>query len=755
MSRPSVYAAAVFLLAGVMAGARPSSPAVLAQPAPTTDPFSQSGGAMNCAEAVGDIVWLCSGPRLLAVDAADPSAPKVIGRSDELPGLLHALVLDEAGRQAWALATDYVVGLDVTDPMRPNELGRLYVGGTGYGQSLALARGRLWLHGPEEGTVLGIDIGDPRRPKVATSIDIRSQAGGYVEALAARGTRLYVLARVGSTDEPVEEPKWQDQIQVFDLSLGSEPLRVQTVNVPTDWVKEDGAFTWDGDLLWATTPHKLRAWRGDSQALVPAVEGELDGCYRPVGFLIQDARAYVSCSTGFADNLAVMVYDLRPGREFQRLAMGPVSYEDAGLYSPAVALTDGTVWISDGAGQLRGLEVGSGATVPTLRAAGQLSLIGVLSRVTLDEARDRLLAECGWDGMFPVELADLDHPDVGPALVRGFHIGHIAVDGDRLLLEYGGDGDALDSRVELRDLSDPTAAPEVANSRLLLQLGMSYSARRPFSLVGPRLIAAVRDDRGSLNSDRLALWNLPVGGMPSPAADWLVPGAILAMAQEGTRVAAVSDIGLSDAERRLNLMTVDVVTGIRRDLQIPMPTDRGMSLYADLAIVGDTLWLALARTGGFWSGNERLQILMADLADPSGLRVNAAWDEALAFTDRGPVRLERSRAGDLLFLSQAGTVRVFTPQAVGLRPLAELHLPARVSDMAITPVGDWIFLAADANGLFSVRRPAAGWEALPTPLPPTVTPTATTSPTASATPTATATMVVRSRSWLPLIARRP
>ena len=68
-------------------------------------------------------------------------------------------------------------------------------------------------------------------------------------------------------------------------------------------------------------------------------------------------------------------------------------------------------------------------------------------------------------------------------------------------------------------------------------------------------------------------------------------------------------------------------------------------------------------------------------------------------------------------------------------------------------IRDRLFIAAFAGGLISYQRPAAGWESLPTPLPPTVAPTVTMTPTSTPSPTATETMVVRSRGWLPWIGR--
>lgn len=750
MSRPSVYAAAVFLLAGVMAGARPSSPAVLAQPAPTTDPFSQSGGAMNCAEAVGDIVWLCSGPRLLAVDVSDPAQPRVLGRSAVLPGVLEALALDEGASQAWVLAGDQVLGLDLRDPARPTELGRVYRGESwARHQSLVVTDHRLWMHGTVTGTVLGVDIADAGRPKIVTSLDVRSATGGAVADLAAKDGLLYVLARVGTTVQPVggaNRPRME--IQVFDLRVAGQPARLHSAELTSKQVRDDGDLVWDGDQLWARLPEgRLSAWRSDSRVLTLAVEGKLAGCYLPVGFTIREGRAYASCTTGFADNLAVMVFDLAEGPEFPPLAAGGASVDDPGLFTLAVALAHRTLWVSDRAGRLRGFDVGPVGATPSLLTVGQVTLVGELQSVTWDLARQRLLAVAS-DALMPLDLADPDRPLVGPVLAGGFHIGQLDADGDRLAMEYRGDGDMISPGIQARDLRDPARAPLVFE-RNYPDLRLAWGPRSSLGLDGSSLLLAETIDAGT----RLSHWEWLPGGQPQRRASWPVDRALAAIDVGGGRAAMVTMDDSGTEIGALMLSVIDLATRAVRDLTVSIPSSG--HLFADVRIQGGTLWLAMARSRVV-SGPGTLAILRVDLSDPGSLHAEPAWETLFPVGDAQSVQLLTDRSGALLFLAEwPGHVHVLASQPPGLQRIAEIAPPFPIWDMSVAPEGDRVFLASGSGGLISYARPPAGWGALPTPLPPTVTPTATTSPTASATPSATATMVVRSRSWLPWIARHP
>ncbi|MBK8541982.1 MAG: hypothetical protein IPL60_18605 [Ardenticatenia bacterium] len=150
--------------AGASGAGRPGggAPPVRAQAGLLDLPYRQVGGAMNCAQTVGTVVWLCVGPRLQALDLSDREQPRVLGQTEVLPGVLFGLVLEEGSARAWVLAGPMAVQLDISDPTQPRELTRVGVGNDYDPRfGLAIAGGRLWV-ADGEGAVFGAGCHCPK-----------------------------------------------------------------------------------------------------------------------------------------------------------------------------------------------------------------------------------------------------------------------------------------------------------------------------------------------------------------------------------------------------------------------------------------------------------------------------------------------------------------------------------------------------------------------------------------------------------------
>ncbi|MBK8541984.1 MAG: hypothetical protein IPL60_18615 [Ardenticatenia bacterium] len=75
-----------------------------------------------------------------------------------------------------------------------------------------------------------------------------------------------------------------------------------------------------------------------------------------------------------------------------------------------------------------------------------------------------------------------------------------------------------------------------------------------------------------------------------------------------------------------------------------------------------------------------------------------------------------SSVGDVLALiTKDGQLQLLGIHADGLRPQVQVALPARVwvPDLTFNGAADAIYIAAGPAGLFELRRPTAGWAALP------------------------------------------
>lgn len=333
-------------------------------------PYEQTGGLMSCAHSQGRLVWLCEGPRLVALDVSDPMQPQVLGRSEPLGVLLRGLVVEEDGRHAWVLADPHLVRLDLMDPRQPRVLGRSVLDWSGISAEvpyrpaidLALAGGRVWLPYPGRHPtwLLSQPIADPSpgdRPQVQ---DLVGEAAGQVLSLAGRGDRLYVLALRRGQSPWNSGPR---DILTFQVPPQGVPRLLQVLRVPTaddvSW-RGEPMLRWDGDTLWSVDGNQVAAWRPVEQGLTLRSHGRTD-CLKPVGAQVRTERLYLTCNDVFGVNNPPRVVDLSRPPAFPTLVSGADGHDDPGVYSTASALTDGSFWFSNDEGAIPALLRGSGS----------------------------------------------------------------------------------------------------------------------------------------------------------------------------------------------------------------------------------------------------------------------------------------------------------------------------------------------------------------------------------------------------------
>ncbi|GAB4190793.1 MAG: hypothetical protein OHK0022_03910 [Roseiflexaceae bacterium] len=128
---------------------------------------------------VGTTIYLPVAPTL--IDASDPDHP--VERS--APALLNALALRVKGTHAYAVTSQVLRTLDLTDPLNPRVLGELPLASVQ--PSLALSAGRLFLAG--EGLRV-FDLSDPASPQLRATY-----AGPVVDLVV---DRQYVYMALGS-----------------------------------------------------------------------------------------------------------------------------------------------------------------------------------------------------------------------------------------------------------------------------------------------------------------------------------------------------------------------------------------------------------------------------------------------------------------------------------------------------------------------------------------------------------------------------
>ena len=103
-----------------------ASPTPLAPIAVTVKLLGQQWGRAEGVAVEGEVAYAVIGPRLVALDVTDPTAPVLLGQSDILPGLAAAVVVDSG--VAYVAAASVIVALDVTDPTSMTVLSQVDMG---------------------------------------------------------------------------------------------------------------------------------------------------------------------------------------------------------------------------------------------------------------------------------------------------------------------------------------------------------------------------------------------------------------------------------------------------------------------------------------------------------------------------------------------------------------------------------------------------------------------------------------------------
>ncbi len=143
--------------------ARPSSTPEPAQlPVERLSLVTQVGGATRAMAALGQRVILGLGMRVGVADVSDPDAPRIVGRSVPLRGIVNALAVD--GGRMWAATSDGTLySLELVDDRQPTILGEVRLPDT----SLAVVARDGWVFvAASEAGLVAVDGRDAAKPVI-------------------------------------------------------------------------------------------------------------------------------------------------------------------------------------------------------------------------------------------------------------------------------------------------------------------------------------------------------------------------------------------------------------------------------------------------------------------------------------------------------------------------------------------------------------------------------------------------------------
>lgn len=478
--------------------------------APQLTLATQSGGASLDVVTDGRYAYLGVGPRVEVVDVADPRAPRFVGRSEILPGVVRGLALDDEGDRLYVAAGQGGLRvLDVADPAAPREVGSQELPGFATDVVLAGAHAFVavrdadpgateWFAGEEDkgGDLVTVDLADPADPRNPKTIGLPEAARRLAfedgRVYAACGQAGFFIFDVAEPYAPRQLGSWDDAGDVTDVVvrgsyayLGKDYRpRVIDVSDPTDPREvdtfDDSAsehLAIDGDYLYASL---------NAVGSAPNAEGRYQSQSGIEVFDLSDPAGPKSIGWAVSPAGDVAAIAARDGRVFGALdGSGGMHVFDThdvrGTHQPMLAGRYdalGDVWtLAANAGNVFAL-VFLEDTVHVFGTETPASLVP-LSTITdtwahAAAAQDDRLYLAGTDSRLHIfDLRDPSTPKkLGSSSADGPYISRLAVAGDRVFTtESSGSFGAPGAGVI--DVSDPT------NPR---RLGQTQLTQNPFDL---------------------------------------------------------------------------------------------------------------------------------------------------------------------------------------------------------------------------------------------------------------------------------
>ena len=515
-------------------------------------PVDQFGGRVAVMAAGDDrsTVWLGQGPRVLALNVADPAAPRLGGRSAWLDGLVTGLAIDGGRAVAITSGADNAGGLtagtpgrlvvlDVADPATPTIVGTVPLPGVfGNRTAVALRGGIAFVVRtftatlPEDGSLTThtglsmIDIRQPDAPRIVVDdivpppLEVTDVVviGDVLAVTVASGTddsvgiitSLLLYRQAGDAPPTLltehENPAWR----VLAREAGPAPRAI---------VYGQGSGGLALDISNPSEPREVRRWDGSTW------------CHDCLRLLVGEGGAVSMVSPGgFGGGYIASVG-----------AGGQVATALSLLVRPAggAAVVGEHVVFADVGGDVRVLDMRLASTARgTDPTVGRLALPGdAVALAFRDDADDAHAYTASWEGgLRTLSLAHPTHPPLIGGWRSASYRSSLDVAGDWALTSYEGEGDALTRALDVFALGRPEEPAHI---------GRLYDGQ-----IGRLLHAAGRDFAVVAGARR--------GGQGEPA-----PGAALAVyaltpASATEQEPSVADVPSGTLDLQQSVVDIDI-----------------------------------------------------------------------------------------------------------------------------------------------------------------------------------------------------
>ena len=700
---PAVVACAVALLLAIAAieGVEPASGAATVVP---HDLVGQEGGAIEAIRPVGDLLWLGMGPRLLAVDASAPAAPRVVGRSPVLAGSVRDLAIGRLGPNgaadragvAWALlAGGAIAGLDISVPTRPVPLGAVDALTTCVG--IAAVGDHVWVV-TEGGDLLGYDVSDPRAPSPTGRIDNVVQ-GYRARRVGAVPGHVVVLDPGGTQGQPL--------LHVVDVRDAEHPLVVSSTTIAEPGYVRDMFI--DGNTAWlvALYPEALLGFDVSVPAAPVLLSYSELRTYWARWLTVRDGLAYLTGGDSAHNYFVTTVVDVHDPGSPTVVAAQPLP-RTSDPTGAAVVVND-TYWYATDDGHLLALDAGDPAAA--MRPVADMLSVGVAGVVALDG--DLGIVRSG-EAVVTLDLAQAAAPEALTTTLVHYYPTTVALTGTTGYVVTAWQMDMGFVELHVLGVDRPTE-PEV--------VATLFRECAPSSFAAAGALAALACEAHADPSG--GVWLLDIDDPRSPArvGSISVGDGVQAVAMDGRRLYAATPGFWSCCFARPELIVADVADASAPTVQarLGVASDAHDFWVLSLAADGDFAYVVATRfneDGSWWDST----LSVIDASDPrqpvhaGGLPLDGAPAQVVF-------------AHGYLLLPGAGGVTVIDVREAD-RPTPIGALPTGGDAAASVAVQDGLaYVGATDGGLYVFAPRLEGWPPAQVPPMATVTPTHTGGPT--------------------------
>jgi hypothetical protein len=391
----------------------------------------QIGGVVFAVDVQEDIAYLGVGPRIYVLDISDPSAPKFMGQSGVMPGVVQSVIA--SGNYIYvADGKGYLRVIDVSDPTQPTQVASLVE--HSYARGLALDGTTLYIADNPFGMRV-VDVSDPLNPRKIGEVNIP----GATSSVAIDGSRAFLA---GSTDE--------NNLVVIDISNPAQPVKTASIVIPES----------EGSVVYAVEVRDNFAYvaAGNpglivvdiSDPALPIKAGAFDTLWAD-GLVIEGNTLYL------ADMDGLYILDISdPKHPSQTGLLALPLYQQDAPGQRNMVIQNGKVFFANGN---QGMLVVDASGQPTLTGRFDVPLPGADLDVLVDNNIAYVIADTL--GLYTLDVTDPSQPDQ-----LGFDISRIS-NGLRTPR-----GIALNGQfVYIADINDGLSVYDISDPSDLMELG--------------------------------------------------------------------------------------------------------------------------------------------------------------------------------------------------------------------------------------------------------------------------------------------